>query len=512
MLSVFSSDPTLMNRLLQSVSCTRLNSNQVAEYLLRPTSDSGASGGMHTQPGSSQQASEGTSTSTPGSNPPSGILYSSNLPRFSRETTSTSRPFSVSSRPAFERTSQDYSSPSQSHLGSSSSNLPSISNPTTVSTSTAESSSSYDRAYSTSTSHPPPVSMPSTVSNSSEPLTQRGQMDVSLSPHGSHLAPERSGPVPNLSNEPIVGNRHLNNEGASGSDTTNSMSLVAPSYTSDIGPSSENIAVPPRNTTGSQETREGSSNTGSNQQDTTGGVFAIFRARDGGSWNLDTSEVESDTDFANTSAESQGGEVSDSMSFGRIPQNSDLESMTSASSDFGNVLLRTRTFTSELRPNMTSTHETVTISNQENNSEGSTTEGNTGIQRRDEAVRINAADESITGMGTVFNVGSSTPRVNPSSDSNNASNLSTTATDGNGTAIATATARTFRHVHTAVVVAEGSNGGPQLALRTAINRAIAGAFAGSGEGAVASNIINTTHRLQWWDFSKLRMPDLKQSE
>jgi len=29
---------------------------------------------------------------------------------------------------------------------------------------------------------------------------------------------------------------------------------------------------------------------------------------------------------------------------------------------------------------------------------------------------------------------------------------------------------------------------------------------------VASNIINTTHRLQWWDFSQVKLPDLKNSD
>lgn len=120
-------------------------------------------------------------------------------------------------------------------------------------------------------------------------------------------------------------------------------------------------------------------------------------------------------------------------------------------------------------------------------------------------------DRYVSGVGSVVNVGSASSRTSYVAHGNNhSSSLSTLShQEGSGTAIATATARTFRHVHTAVVIANGNEGGPQIALRTAINRAIAGAFAGSGEGAVASNIINTTHRLQWWDFSKCVMPDIK---
>ncbi|KAI8499564.1 mitophagy [Branchiostoma belcheri] len=46
------------------------------------------------------------------------------------------------------------------------------------------------------------------------------------------------------------------------------------------------------------------------------------------------------------------------------------------------------------------------------------------------------------------------------------------------------------------------------AVHSAINRAIAGAFIGTGESAVASNIVNTTHRLQWWDFTKYQLPEI----
>lgn len=79
-----------------------------------------------------------------------------------------------------------------------------------------------------------------------------------------------------------------------------------------------------------------------------------------------------------------------------------------------------------------------------------------------------------------------------------------------GHAVATATARTPRHVHTAVVIAGSNEAESENALRTAINRAIAGAFAGNGEGAVAANIVNTTYRLQLWDISDDVMVDISQ--
>ena len=79
-----------------------------------------------------------------------------------------------------------------------------------------------------------------------------------------------------------------------------------------------------------------------------------------------------------------------------------------------------------------------------------------------------------------------------------------------GRSVATATARTPRHVHTAVVIAGSNENESETALRTAINRAIAGAFAGNGEGAVAANIVNTTYRLQLWDLNDETVADLSQ--
>ncbi|CAI9736865.1 serine-rich adhesin for platelets-like [Octopus vulgaris] len=55
---------------------------------------------------------------------------------------------------------------------------------------------------------------------------------------------------------------------------------------------------------------------------------------------------------------------------------------------------------------------------------------------------------------------------------------------------------------------EDASSRPSDTLQAAINRAIAGAFLGRGEIAVATNIINLTHRIQRWDFKKLELPDL----
>ena len=35
-----------------------------------------------------------------------------------------------------------------------------------------------------------------------------------------------------------------------------------------------------------------------------------------------------------------------------------------------------------------------------------------------------------------------------------------------------------------------------------------GASIGDGQSAVASNIANTTYRLQWWDFTKFDLPEI----
>lgn len=39
-----------------------------------------------------------------------------------------------------------------------------------------------------------------------------------------------------------------------------------------------------------------------------------------------------------------------------------------------------------------------------------------------------------------------------------------------------------------------------------------GASIGDGQSAVASNIANTTYRLQWWDFTKFDLPEISNGE
>lgn len=211
------------------------------------------------------------------------------------------------------------------------------------------------------------------------------------------------------------------------------------------------------------------------------GVFAIFRARDNNIWNFDvTSEaspsavLDQEPNAVNFDSDSsnEGEGVSMSLSTGD----------TDVYSDVG-----------EATANSDSIEQSVPF---------------------EAGPPSEEASDRVVGVGRVINVAPSSSRTSfLSHGSNHSSSFATLGgSPGYGTAVATATARTLRHVHTAVVVADGTNGGPQFALRSAINRAIAGAFAGCGEGAVASNIINTTHRLQWWDFSQVKLPDLKNSK
>uniref|UniRef100_A0A3Q2VCR1 Autophagy/beclin-1 regulator 1b n=1 Tax=Haplochromis burtoni TaxID=8153 RepID=A0A3Q2VCR1_HAPBU len=51
-------------------------------------------------------------------------------------------------------------------------------------------------------------------------------------------------------------------------------------------------------------------------------------------------------------------------------------------------------------------------------------------------------------------------------------------------------------------------GQPGLATHSSVNRVLAGASIGDGQSAVASNIANTTYRLQWWDFTKFDLPEI----
>uniref|UniRef100_A0A8C9S5F9 Autophagy/beclin-1 regulator 1b n=1 Tax=Scleropages formosus TaxID=113540 RepID=A0A8C9S5F9_SCLFO len=51
-------------------------------------------------------------------------------------------------------------------------------------------------------------------------------------------------------------------------------------------------------------------------------------------------------------------------------------------------------------------------------------------------------------------------------------------------------------------------GQPGLATHSSVNRVLAGAVIGDGQSAVASNIANTTYRLQWWDFTHFDLPEI----
>ena len=296
----------------------------------------------------------------------------------------------------------------------------------------------------------------------------------------------------NLSAHVLRPSAESNSSASSSSSSTNSDSIPESSSTTGLNSpgSSEDSNLEP-------VTREGEASASSitNQNDVTQadapdngnqdyrGVFAIFRARDNNTWNFDVTsnaspsavlEPEPNADSVNLDSDSsnEGDEVSMSLTAGD----------TDVYSDVG-----------EATANSDGMEQSVPF----------------------EAVPPSEdASDRVVGVGRVINVGPSSSRTSfLSHGSNHSSSFATVGGSlGYGTAVATATARTFRHVHTAVVVADGTNGGPQYALRSAINRAIAGAFAGCGEGAVASNIINTTHRLQWWDFSQVKLPDLKNSK
>lgn len=284
----------------------------------------------------------------------------------------------------------------------------------------------------------------------------------------------------------------LNSPTTSSSTSTNSGSMPESSSTtglnspgsvegSNLAPVTREGEAIPSSITNQTDVTQADVNDSGNQDYR--GVFAIFRARDNNTWNFDVTsdastgavlEQEANAESVNFDSDSsnEGEGVSMSLSTGD----------TDVYSDVG-----------EATANSDSIEQSVPFE---------------AVPPSDEA------SDRVVGVGRVINVGPSSSRTSfLSHGSNHSSSFATLGGSlGYGTAVATATARTFRHVHTAVVVADGTNGGPQFALRSAINRAIAGAFAGCGEGAVASNIINTTHRLQWWDFSQVKLPDLKNSK
>ena len=66
--------------------------------------------------------------------------------------------------------------------------------------------------------------------------------------------------------------------------------------------------------------------------------------------------------------------------------------------------------------------------------------------------------------------------------------------------------RRHLHPHYSVSILDDTINRQNDFLQAAINRAIAGAFMGVGESAVASNIVNVTHRIQRWDFRQCTMP------
>ncbi|KAL3882386.1 hypothetical protein ACJMK2_028735, partial [Sinanodonta woodiana] len=69
--------------------------------------------------------------------------------------------------------------------------------------------------------------------------------------------------------------------------------------------------------------------------------------------------------------------------------------------------------------------------------------------------------------------------------------------------------RQHLHPHYSSSILDDTINRPNNAIQSAINRAIAGAFMGTGEGlAVASNIMNQTHRIQCWDFRQYAIPDI----
>lgn len=226
------------------------------------------------------------------------------------------------------------------------------------------------------------------------------------------------------------------------------------------------------------------------------GVMSIFRSRDDNTLNFHVRSGESSSSRESDQVEEEP--ITNSVSFDSDASETENSSV-SLSLSAGDTDVYSDTSSTSETPAPFSSPYFVSVSGEE-------------IPVLDEQNNESRADR-VVGVGRVINVGPSSSRTSfLSHDSNHSSSFATLGgSQGSGTAIATATARTFRHVHTAVVVADGTNGGPQFALRTAINRAIAGAFAGCGEAAVASNIINTTHRLQWWDFTRVQLPDLKNS-
>ncbi|CAC5390862.1 Activating molecule in BECN1-regulated autophagy protein 1 [Mytilus coruscus] len=64
------------------------------------------------------------------------------------------------------------------------------------------------------------------------------------------------------------------------------------------------------------------------------------------------------------------------------------------------------------------------------------------------------------------------------------------------------------HPHYSVSILDDTINRPHDAVQRAINHTIAGAFMGRGEAAVASNIVNQTYRIQYWDMISNAVPDI----
>ncbi|CAG2197955.1 Activating molecule in BECN1-regulated autophagy protein 1 [Mytilus edulis] len=64
------------------------------------------------------------------------------------------------------------------------------------------------------------------------------------------------------------------------------------------------------------------------------------------------------------------------------------------------------------------------------------------------------------------------------------------------------------HPHYSVSILDDTINRPHDAVQRAINHTIAGAFMGRGEAAVASNIVNQTYRIQYWDMIANAVPDI----
>ena len=65
------------------------------------------------------------------------------------------------------------------------------------------------------------------------------------------------------------------------------------------------------------------------------------------------------------------------------------------------------------------------------------------------------------------------------------------------------------HPHYSVSLLDETSNRPDDGLQNAINRAIAGAFQSSGETSIASNILNTSYRIQRWPFSRDSIPNVQ---